>query len=102
MMLTKEEILKKLRENKEKLKNFGVKKIGIFGSFMRGEANRKSDIDIVVEFDRGKAIFKNVSGLLDFLEEIFGREVDLLTPDGVESIRLKHVKEEIKRGIEYA
>lgn len=101
-MMTKEEILRKLRKNKNKIEGFGVKRIGIFGSFVRGEAKEKSDIDVVVEFERGKATFKNVAGLVDFLEELFGKEIDLLTPDGIESIRIKHVKEEIKREIEYA
>lgn len=100
--MRKEEIFKKLRENEDKLRLFGVKRIGIFGSFVRDEATEKSDIDVVVEFVRGKATFKNVAGLVDFLEELFGREIDLLTPDGIESKRIKHVKEEIKRGVEYA
>ena len=100
--MDKEEILNKLRENKEKMKEFGVKRIGIFGSYAKDMAGEKSDIDIIVEFERGKATFKNVCGLIDFLEELFGREVDILTPDGVESIRIKHVKEGIKREIEYA
>ena len=97
----KEEILKRIRENKDKTKSFGVKKIGIFGSAVRDEMSGGSDIDFVVEFERGKATFKNVCGLVDFLEELFGREVDILTPDGIDSIRIKHVREEIKRNIEY-
>ena len=100
--MRKNEILRVLRENKGKIKEFGVKRIGIFGSFARDEAGERSDIDVVVEFEKGKATFKNVCGLVDFLEELFGREIDLLTPDGIESIRIKHVKEEIKREIEYA
>ena len=99
--MNKEEILKKLRENKEEIKKFGVEKIGIFGSFARDEAKENSDIDIVVKFERGKATFKNVAGLIDFLEELFDRKVDLLTPDGIESIRIKDVKEGIKRDIVY-
>ena len=39
--------------------------------------------------------------LVDFLEEFFGREVDILTPDGIDSVRIKHVREEIKRETEY-
>ena len=99
--MNKEEILKKLRENKEEIKKFGVEKIGIFGSFARDEAKENSDIDIVVKFERGKATFKNVAGLIDFFEELFNRKVDLLTPDGIESIRIKDVKEGIKRDIIY-
>ncbi|MEX2688967.1 MAG: nucleotidyltransferase family protein [Candidatus Njordarchaeum guaymaensis] len=99
--MNKEEILKKIRENREKIRSFGVKKMGIFGSAVRGEMTDRSDIDFVVEFERGKATFKNVCGLIDFLEELFGRKVDILTPDGIDSIRIKHVREEIKREIEY-
>jgi len=75
--------------------------MGIFGSAVRGEMTDRSDIDFVVEFERGKATFKNVCGLIDFLEELFGRKVDILTLDGIDSIRIKHVREEIKREIEY-
>ena len=99
--MNREEILKKLRENKEKIRQFGVKRIGIFGSAVRDELNDKSDIDIVVEFERGKATFKNVCGLVDFLEELFGKKIDLLTPDGIESIRIKHVRDEIKEAVKY-
>ncbi|MHA1310278.1 MAG: nucleotidyltransferase family protein [Candidatus Helarchaeota archaeon] len=101
-MLVKEEILRRIRENKEKIKSFWVKKIGIFGSVARNEITEKSDIDVVVEFEKGKATFKNVCGLIDFLENLFGREVDILTPDGIEAIRLEHVKKEIKKCVEYA
>ncbi|MHA1651630.1 MAG: nucleotidyltransferase family protein, partial [Candidatus Helarchaeota archaeon] len=46
-MLTSEEILRKIEENREKIKKFGVKKIGLFGSYVRREQRAKSDIDIV-------------------------------------------------------
>ncbi|HEX67802.1 MAG TPA: nucleotidyltransferase, partial [bacterium] len=62
--MKKSEVINILRENKEKLKRFGVKKIGVFGSVARDEATEKSDIDIVVEFEKGKATFKNVGGLI--------------------------------------
>ena len=101
MNMNRETILHKLRENKDRIGQFGVKKIGIFGSAVRDELKEKSDIDIVVEFERGKATFKNVGGLVDFLEELFGRRIDLLTPDGIESIRLKYIKDAIKKTVEY-
>ncbi len=97
----KVEILRIIRENKDKIRDFGVIRIGIFGSVVRNEMTEDSDIDVVVEFERGKATFKNVSGLVDFLENIFGRKVDILTPDGIESIRIKHVRDEIQRSVEY-
>lgn len=99
--MKKEEVIEKIRENRDRIKAFGVKRIGIFGSVVRGEAKEESDIDFVVEFERGMATFKNVCGLIDFLEELFNREIDILTPDGIESIRIEHVKDNILREIEY-
>ncbi len=101
MVMTRREILRRIKENMGKIRSFGVKRIGIFGSAVRDEITEESDIDVVVEFERGKATFKNVAGLVDFLEELFGMEVDILTPDGIESIRIPHIKEEIKRSVEY-
>jgi len=97
----KEKILNLLRKNRKIIRQFGVKRIGIFGSVARDEASEESDIDIVVEFERGRATFRNVARLIDFLENLFGKEIDLLTPDGIESIRIKHIKEQIKKEIEY-
>ena len=56
MVLTREEVLKKLRENQNKIRSFGVKRIGVFGSAARGDANEKSDIDFVVDFEEGEKI----------------------------------------------
>ena len=100
-IMTRDMVVESLRKNMEKIRNFGVKRIGIFGSFARDQARDDSDIDIVVEFEKGKGTLKNFCGLVDFLEELFGREVDILTPDGIENIRIEYVKEEIKREVVY-
>lgn len=55
--MKKEEIIKRIRENKDKIKGFGVKRIGIFGSIVRGEDKEDSDIDIIVEFEE-EAIYE--------------------------------------------
>ena len=99
--MKKEEILKLLRSHKKELEKFGVKKIGIFGSFIRGDASSGSDVDVVVEFEKGKATFKNFGGLVEYLENLFGRPVDILTPYGIESIRIEYIKEAIKKEVEY-
>ena len=99
--LTKEDILDTLRQNMQILKsNFHVKSIGIFGSFARNENTEKSDIDFFVEFD-GDVGFE-FGRLVLFLEDLFGREVEVLTPWGVKSIRFTEVKSEIERTILYA
>ena len=95
MELTKEEILESLKENKEKLKNFGAKRIEIFGSFARGEAKESSDIDFIVEFEEGKKNFDNFMGLVFFLENLLGKKVDLLTPEGISPYIKPYIKREV-------
>ena len=99
--MRKQEIIEILHKNMDTLKAFGVKRIGIFGSAARDELREDSDIDIVVEFEKGKATFENFGGLIEFMEKLFNREVDILTPGGIESIRIKSVRERIEREVEY-
>ena len=99
--MRRDDVVNTVKENMEKIKSFGVKRVGIFGSVSRDEADENSDIDFVVEFEKGKATLSNFTGLTDFLEDLFQRDVDILTPRGVESIRIKSVKERIKREILY-
>ncbi|GAH47221.1 unnamed protein product, partial [marine sediment metagenome] len=56
-MLTFKEIAGKTEENIEKIKKYGVKRIGVFGSYVRNEQKSESDIDILVEFEKGKKTF---------------------------------------------
>jgi len=92
-----------LKEHKKELKEkYGVKRIGIFGSFARGEQNERSDVDVIVEFENGKATLDNFMELTELLEKIFGRKVDLLTKEGVKSIRLKDVRKNIEERAIYA
>jgi predicted nucleotidyltransferase len=55
----------------------------VFGSFARGEPSDDSDVDILVEFEPGRKSFDNFLNLAEFLEELFGRKVDLLTPESL-------------------
>lgn len=57
----------------------GVVQAGIFGSFARGEATASSDIDFLVEFEKGRTLL-DLSGLRLDLREALGREVDVATP----------------------
>lgn len=58
---------------------FGVETISLFGSVARGEDTAESDIDFVVSFSPEYDRYMNFLSLSDFLEELFGRKVDLLT-----------------------
>jgi hypothetical protein len=98
--LTKDEILDAIRKHRDILLKYKVREIGLFGSFVRGEQVNRSDIDLVVDFEEPS--IENYMELSSFLENLFGRKVEILTPAGVDSIRINHVKEEIKRSIVYA
>jgi len=82
----------------EIFKQFGVRKIGIFGSVVRGEDNPDSDIDILVEFSPGEKTFDNYMGLKHYLESLFKRRVDLVTTDGIHP----HIRKSVLREVVYA
>lgn len=88
------EIFEILSRNKELLKKYRVKKIGLFGSFVRDESNNESDIDLLVDFEEKS--FDNFIGLVFELEKIFGRKVDLLTEKGISPYILPFVQNEVR------
>ena len=81
-MITKEDILDKLRDLRPILyKDYALKKIGLFGSFSDGSNTDSSDIDLLVEFER--PIGWKFFSLEIFLENIFGRKIDLVTKNAL-------------------
>ena len=74
---------------------YGVKRIGIFGSFARSEQTRSSDVDVLVEFVDGQATFDNFMQLVYVLEDLFGRKVDLLTVRGID----KYIRSRVEREV---
>ena len=93
--LTKEIILEKIHENRKIIRNFGVSKLTLFGSYAKGEQTKNSDIDFLVEFEKGRGLFKDYMNLSIFLEELFNKEVDLVKPHLVRD----ELKSEILEGI---
>jgi hypothetical protein len=68
-----------LREHEPEIKTrFGVAKIGIFGSFVRGEERPDSDVDVLVTFRNGEKSFDRYMDCKFYLEDLFGRKVDLV------------------------
>ena len=71
-----------LRQNRTEIKRrFGVKRLGVFGSYARGEEKETSDVDILVELS--KPTFDGFIGLADYLEALLGKKVDLVTTKGL-------------------
>ncbi len=79
----KREIFALLTENESQLRRLGAMRCGLFGSFARGEQEERSDVDILVEFEEGRKTFDNFMALAFFLEDLFGRKVDLHTPESL-------------------
>ena len=84
----REDILSCLEANQEKIRSFGVRSLGLFGSCARGEDTSASDLDFVVEFD--KKSFDAYMDLKEFLEDLFACRVDLVTSSAIEP-RLRQV-----------
>jgi predicted nucleotidyltransferase len=93
----KQQAFERIQSHQSALKQFGAARLGLFGSFVRGEQTEKSDIDFVVEFQEGKKTFRNFINIVYYLEKVMGREVELLTWEGMASF----VKREAEKEIEY-
>ncbi len=90
--MNRKEIIKKLEDRKEKLKEFGVKKIGLFGSYLNGKQKRGSDIDFLVTMEKEK-IGEYYFNLLFYFENLFRRKVDLIVEEDLRK-ELSYVKKE--------
>ena len=97
-MLNYMDILYKINENMSEIKKYGVLKIGLFGSFAKNEQTEKSDIDILVQFEKTRETFENYMDLLIFLEALFSGKVDLVIYDNVRD----ELKSEIYGSVKYA
>lgn len=86
-----------LEQQKPTLRTFGVTRIGLFGSSVRTDATPTSDIDMVVEFDPGKKTYRNFIGTATHLESVFGKPIDLVTPQAISP----HMKPYIDKDIHY-
>lgn len=79
----KKQVFERIDENRAVFGSLGVERIGLFGSFVRGENTDESDVDVLVEFKRGEKTFDNFMNLAFFLEDVFGRKVDLVTRESL-------------------
>jgi predicted nucleotidyltransferase len=78
-----EQIKKILTSQKDILKNkYNVKEIGIFGSYVNGNYNKESDVDILVEFSKPVGLIKFIK-LEEYLKDLLGIKVDLVLRDGI-------------------
>lgn len=90
---TPKNIIETLKNNRELLLKFRVKRIGLFGSFSNEQSNANSDIDFLVDFD--EKTFDNFMNLSFALEELFKRKIDLVTNKSISPYILPLIEKEI-------
>jgi uncharacterized protein len=94
--MNKSMIKSMLIENKKLLKDFGVRKIGLFGSYLHQAETDDSDIDLLVDADDSMSLLR-FSDLQIKLTEIFGHQIDLVSVNGIS----KYIKPTVMREVEF-
>ena len=96
IVLNKTGLLEGLKLHSKEIKSYGVKSIGLFGSFVRNTATEKSDIDLLVEFEPRQKTFDNFMELSFFLEQLFGRKIEIVTPQSLNKYIGPHILNEVE------
>jgi predicted nucleotidyltransferase len=94
--LTKDGVIGAINKSTLELRSFGVKSIGLFGSFVRSQSGPDSDVDILVEFDAGKRTYDNFIDTCFLLEDLLGRRVELVTIDSLSPYIKPYVLKEVE------
>ncbi|HSI74764.1 MAG TPA: nucleotidyltransferase family protein [Lunatimonas sp.] len=96
-MTTKDNILTKLKSNKLELTKFGVRNVGLFGSYLHDEQSSESDIDLLVDFEPEKENFDNYMAVYDFFEDLFKNEkIEVVTKNGLSPYIGPQILREVK------
>ncbi len=93
---TKESIFSLIQAHQKDIRVFGVKRLGLFGSYLRGQQRENSDVDLLVEFDPNKKTFDNFINLSAFLENLLNRYVEVITPESLSPYIGPHILKEVE------
>jgi len=93
---TKQEIFNILHQNQSHLIALGVRRIGLFGSFVRGEQRTDSDIDLLVEFKPNRKTFDTFMELSFFLENLLQHRIELVTLESLSPYLGPHILKEVE------
>lgn len=85
-MITQKFILNTLKSKKSEISKFGIRAIGLFGSYVRDKQLESSDIDILIDFEPDKENFDNLMAIYDMIEKMFkNKRVEIVTKNGLSS-----------------
>lgn len=94
--MTKEDVFRILQQNQARLRDFGVKRIGLFGSFVRGQQRQDSDVDLLVEFEPGQKTFDHFMQLSFYLDDVLGRRAEVVTVESLSPHMAAHILNEVE------
>ena len=93
----KENLLQLIHNHGMGIRSFGVKRLGLFGSFARNTCiHGKSDVDLLVEFETGKKSYDNFIDLAMYLEELLARKVELVTSQSLSKFIGPHILKQVQ------
>ncbi len=96
-ILNKTQLLTLLLDNRETIRSFGVKEMGLFGSFARNNNIRPdSDVDLLIDFYPRQKNYDNFIGLIYFLEDLTGRNVQLVTRQSLSPFIGPHILKQVE------
>ncbi|MDD5259241.1 MAG: nucleotidyltransferase family protein [bacterium] len=97
MTMTKLERIEKILKRQKPIlkKKYKIKELGIFGSYIRGDYKKGSDLDLLVDFSEIPGLFKFVE-IGDYLSEIAGVKVDLVMRDALKPSLKRYIIKEVK------
>lgn len=96
-MINKNEILQQIEQHKDRIREFGVTEIGVFGSYVRGEQTENSDIDILVDFEKDKKTLKTFLAFCDYIESLFRKiKVDVVSKKGLNEFLKPYILKEVE------
>ena len=90
------EVMSLMNEHMHTIDKFHIKKIGVFGSFVRDEQTIDSDIDILVEFEENQETLDNYMDLKFYLEDLLKRRVDVVISNAIKDALKKSIVESVK------
>ena len=95
MVNNKKQVLGLIRQNRVKFKNFGIRRLGVFGSFARDRVKPDSDVDLLVEFSPGEKNYRNLYQTADLAARLFRREVEVITPESLSPYIAPQIEKEV-------
>lgn len=96
MVSDKRQIFELIDNNKRAFGSFGASRVGLFGSFVRGDQIGNSDVDLLIDFKPGQKSYRNLLGTAELAEGLMGRRVSLVTMASMSPFIASHIEREIE------